>query len=68
MTLQSHSWTYNWRKTWSERIHAPQCSLLRFNNSHDMEVTYVSINRGMDEGDAVHIYKEILLSNKKGHI
>ena len=25
--LQSHSWAYIQKKTWSERIHAPQCSL-----------------------------------------
>ena len=29
MTLQFHSWAYNHRKTWSERIHAPQCSRKR---------------------------------------
>ena len=63
MTLQSHSWTYNWRKTWSERIHAPQCSLLRFNNSQDMEVTYVCIKREMDKEEVVHIYDGILLSH-----
>ena len=27
MTLQSYSWAYIWRKTGSERIRAPQCSL-----------------------------------------
>ena len=27
MTLQSHFRAYTWRKTWSERIHAPQYSL-----------------------------------------
>ena len=26
MTLQSHSWAYIQRKTWPEKIHAPQCS------------------------------------------
>ena len=26
MTLQSYSWAYMCRKTWSERIHTPQCS------------------------------------------
>ena len=28
----------------------------------------MSTNRGMDEEDVVHIYNEILLSNKKEHI
>ena len=28
MTLQSHSWAYIQKKTWSERMHAPQYSLL----------------------------------------
>ena len=27
MTLQSHSWAYIQRITWSEKIHSPQCSL-----------------------------------------
>ena len=27
MILWSHSWAYIWRKTWFERIHAPQYSL-----------------------------------------
>ena len=26
VTLQSHSWAYIQRKTWSKKIHAPQCS------------------------------------------
>ena len=26
MTLQSHSWAYIQRNTWSEKIYAPQCS------------------------------------------
>ena len=30
MTLQSYSWAYMWRKTWSERIHTPQCSRQQF--------------------------------------
>ena len=29
-TLQSHSWAYIWRKTWSKVIHAPQCSLQHY--------------------------------------
>ena len=30
MTLQFHSWASIWKKIWSERIHAPQCSLQRY--------------------------------------
>ena len=32
-------------------------------NSHDMEATYVSINRGMNKEDVVHIYHGILFSH-----
>ena len=38
------------------------CSII--SNSQDMETTYMSIDRRMDK-DVVHIYKVILLSNKK---
>ena len=34
-------------------------------NSQDMETTYMSIDRGMDKEDMVHIYHGILLSHKK---
>ena len=34
-------------------------------NSQVMEATEVSINRGMDKEDVVHIYNGILLSHKK---
>ena len=34
-------------------------------NSQDMEATQMSINRGMDKEDVVHIYNGILLSHKK---
>ena len=36
-------------------------------NSHDMEATQVSIDRGVDKEDVVHICKGILLSHKKGN-
>ena len=32
-------------------------------NSQDMEATYMSINRGMDKADGVHIHTGILLSH-----
>ena len=34
-------------------------------NSQDMEVTEMSINRGMDKEDVAHIYNGLLLSHKK---
>ena len=34
-------------------------------NSQDMETTEMSIDRGMDKEDVVHIYSGILLSHKK---
>ena len=34
-------------------------------NSQDMEATSMSIDRGMDKEDVVHIYNGILLSHKK---
>ena len=37
-------------------------------NSRDMEATYMSIDRGMDEEDVVHIYNGILLSHEKNEI
>ena len=41
-------------------------------NSQDIEATQMSINRGMDEEDVIHVYNGILLSHKKatklGHL
>ena len=34
-------------------------------NSQDLEITKVSIDRGMVKEDVVHIYSAILLSHKK---
>ena len=34
-------------------------------NSQDMEATQMSINRGMDKEDVVHIHNGILLSHEK---
>ena len=34
-------------------------------NSQDMEVTEMSINRGMDKEDVVHLYSGVLLSHEK---
>ena len=41
------------RKPYFKNIHA-QCSTIY--NSQDMETAYMSINRGMDKEDLVHIY------------
>ena len=40
------------------------CSIIY--NSQDVETTQMSINRGMDCEDKVHIYNGILLSHRKG--
>ena len=37
-------------------------------NSQDMEATWISINRGMDKEDVVHIHNGILFSHKKHEI
>ena len=34
-------------------------------HSQDMEATEMSINRGTDKGDVVHIYYEILATKRK---
>ena len=34
-------------------------------NSQDMEATQMSINRGVDKEDVVHMYNGILLSHEK---
>ena len=42
------------------------CSIIC--NSQDMEATKMSINRGMNKEDVVHIYNGILFSHKKNEI
>ena len=63
--LQSHSWEYIQRKTWSKRIHASQCSQQHYFSSQDMEATKMSIDRGRDKEGMVHIYYGILLNHQK---
>ena len=69
MTLQSHCWAYTQRKTWSERIHTPQCSL-----QHCLQLTrrgsnaLMSINRKMDKKDVVHIHNGYYSAIKKDEI
>ena len=43
--------------------HNVHCSTIY--NRQDMEATKMSVNRGMNEEDVVHIYSGILLSHKK---
>ena len=59
MTLQSHSWEYIQRKTWSKRTPAPKCSLNHYlqQPGHGSNLT---VHRGMDKEDVVYIYKGIL--------
>ena len=64
MTLQSHSWACIWRKA-SERSHAPCVHCSTVYSSQDIEATQMSIERGMDKEDMVHIYNGIFLSHLK---
>ena len=64
MIQQSHSGAYIWIKPQFEKIDALPCSLKHCYNIQDMEVTQMSINRGMDK-DVIHICNGILLSHKK---
>ena len=52
------------------RVHAPcpsvHCSTVY--NSQDMEASQMSIDRGVDKEDVVHIYNGILLSHKRNKI
>ena len=43
-----------------------QCSTIY--SSQDMETTYVSVKRRMDQEDMLHIYNGILLSHKKSEM
>ena len=58
MTLQSHSGEKHKAKGY---MHPNVHSSIVY-NSQDGEAIYVSIDRGMDKEDVVHIYKEILPS------
>ena len=69
MTLQSHSWAYI--QSISRENHGLQgymhpsvhCSTVY--NNKDIEATWMSIHRGMDKEDVVHIHNGILLSRLK---
>ena len=51
----------------SKRYMHPKVHSSPIYNSQDMEVTKMSINRGTDKEDMVHICKGILLSHKRKH-
>ena len=50
----------------SKRYMHPHVHSSTIYNNQDRETTWMSINRGMDKEDVVHIYNGILLRLKKG--
>jgi len=54
---------HNWKRHTYPNIHSSTTD-----NSQDLEATWMSINRWMDEEDTVHKHYGILLSCKKKHI
>ena len=48
-----------------KRYMHPYVHSITIYNSQDMEATYMSIDRGMDKEDTVHINNGIVLSHKK---
>ena len=53
MTLQSHSWAYTWKETWSKSTMHPCVHCSTVYSNQDMEEAWMSINRGMDKEDVV---------------
>ena len=67
MTLQSLG-IYLEKNMIQKDTYTPLCIAAVYNtaySSQDMEATYMSINRGMDKEDVVHIYSGILLRHEK---
>ena len=62
MIQQSHSWACIMTKLKFKKIHAPHVHSSTVYNSQEREATSVSINRGTDKEDVVHIYNGMLLS------
>ena len=62
MTQQSHCWAYTLRKPELKETCVPNIHRSTVYNSQDMEATWMSIGRQMDEQAVVHIHKGILLS------
>ena len=72
MIQESNSWAYIQKKTKTKQKHNlkiyihPNVHCSTIYNSQDVELAYMSINRGMDKEDVVHIYSEILaIKNNK---
>ena len=65
MTQQSHFWAYTQENHNSKRYMHINVHCTAIYNSQDMEATEMSINRGMDKENVVHIYNGILVSLKK---
>ena len=63
MIQQSNSWAYIQKKKQNHNLKIyihPNVHCSTIYNSQDTEVAYMSINRGMDKEDVVHIHSEIL--------
>ena len=65
MLQQFHSWAsmpgnHNSKRYMHLNVH---CSNIY--NSQDMEATLMSIDRGVNKEDVVHIYNELVLNHKK---
>ena len=54
-----------WENCKLKRYPDPNLHCSTIYNSQDLEATLMSINRGMDKEDVVHIHNRILLSHKK---
>ena len=65
MIIQPHSWTYIWRKLYSERYTHPSVHSSPVYGSQDMEATIMSVDRWRDKENVVCIHSVILLSHKK---
>ena len=64
MTQQSHSWAYAQEHHDSKRYMHPNAHCSTIYNSQDTETASLSIDRGMDKNDVVHIHSGILFSYK----
>ena len=64
MTQQSHSWAYAQENRNSKRYMHPNAHCSTSYNIQDTETASLSINRGMDKSDVMHIYNGILFSHK----
>ena len=65
MAQKSRYWDIPREIRISKRYMYPKVHGSAIYNSQDMEATQMSINRGMDKEDAVHLCNGILLSHKK---